>query len=325
MRSLSQRPLEVVPSYRYLGVVLTPSLRWDAHVAHILARGHRLFAKSTSWARSKGLPASFSHFLLSTYVLPSATFGTEFVGNCTRILAQLDLAQRRWGRHLLGWASGTPCASVLYEFALPDSIRLSTGRALALFGRLHSRAFLFLPQCLLSRRTLQEPGPTGVSLFSNTTLKGIQQILVSGRAALQRSPADGCTALSIPCWIERGFIVSVAPSSLVSASTLELSVPTRSTMWSTIPLLILVWPGGGAWRGILVVEQPGTEVMCLSVRSVPAHPGSLSGDLPELFPPKPPCGLGIHGSSTGHPANTRHCAWPRSVCWTGVCCVHDNR
>ena len=77
-------------------------------------------------------------FLLSTYVPPSATFGTEFVGDCNRTLAQLDPAQRRWGRHLLGWASGTPCASVLYELALPDSLRLSTGRALALFGRLHS-------------------------------------------------------------------------------------------------------------------------------------------------------------------------------------------
>ena len=42
------------------------------------------------------------------------------------------------GPHLLGWASGTPCASVLYELALPDSLRLSTGRALPLFGRLHS-------------------------------------------------------------------------------------------------------------------------------------------------------------------------------------------
>ena len=31
------------PSYRYLGVVLTPSLRWEAHIAHILASGRRLF------------------------------------------------------------------------------------------------------------------------------------------------------------------------------------------------------------------------------------------------------------------------------------------
>ena len=67
--SLSGHLLEVVPSYRCLGVVLTPSLRWDAHVAHILARGLRLFAHSTSWARSEGLLASFSHFIIIIIIL----------------------------------------------------------------------------------------------------------------------------------------------------------------------------------------------------------------------------------------------------------------
>ena len=41
---LSGHPLPVVSSYRYLVVVLTPSLRWAAHVAHLVSRGHRLFA-----------------------------------------------------------------------------------------------------------------------------------------------------------------------------------------------------------------------------------------------------------------------------------------
>ena len=83
-------------------------------------------------------------------------------------IAQLDLAQQRWGRHLLGWASGTPCASVLYELALPDSLRLSTGRTLNLFGRLHSRtAGARVRQCLLSRNTPTDMGPL-LSLFSPT-------------------------------------------------------------------------------------------------------------------------------------------------------------
>ena len=88
---LSGQPLPVVSSYRYLGVVLTPSLRWDAHVAHLVSRGHRLFAQCVSWARSEGLSVSFAHFLLATYVFPSAMYGTEFVGDCARSLAQLDL------------------------------------------------------------------------------------------------------------------------------------------------------------------------------------------------------------------------------------------
>ena len=96
MQSLSFWPTSP-SSYHYLGVVLTPSLRWDAHVAHLVSRGHRLFAQCVSWARSEGLSVSFAHFLLATYVFPSAMYGKEFVGDCARSLAQLDLAQRRWG------------------------------------------------------------------------------------------------------------------------------------------------------------------------------------------------------------------------------------
>ena len=50
---LSGQLLHVVSSYRYLGVVLTPSLRWDAHITHLISRGDRLFAQSTSWATPK--------------------------------------------------------------------------------------------------------------------------------------------------------------------------------------------------------------------------------------------------------------------------------
>ena len=60
--------------YRYLGVVLTPTLSWCNHVDHLVDRGRRLFAQCVSWVRSEGLPVSFLLFLLSTYVLPSASF-----------------------------------------------------------------------------------------------------------------------------------------------------------------------------------------------------------------------------------------------------------
>ena len=91
---------------------------------------------------------------------------------------------------------------------------------------------------------------------------------------------------------------------------------------------------------VLVVEQPGTEVMCLSVRSVPAHPGTLftvwrsaqrsrisvcdGVQQSELFPPKPPCGLGIHGSSR---QVTQRTATALCVATFSLLdrCVHDNR
>ena len=110
---LSGQPLPVVSSCRYLGVVLTFSLRWDAHSLTLF-----LVATASSRSASRGsvlkaLSVSFAHFLLATHVFPSTMCGTEFVGDCARSLAQLDLAQRRWGRHLLSWPAGTPCAAVL--------------------------------------------------------------------------------------------------------------------------------------------------------------------------------------------------------------------
>ena len=66
--------LPVVQSHRHLGVLLTHSLRGDAHAEHLLSRGHRLFAQCASWARAEWLPMSLSHSLLAIFVLPSATF-----------------------------------------------------------------------------------------------------------------------------------------------------------------------------------------------------------------------------------------------------------
>ena len=103
--SLSSHLQEVIPSCRYLGVVLTPSLRRTC-------RPHSRPWPSTFCTKAPRVPDPKAYLLpsrtsYSTCVLPNATFGTEVVGDCTR-----TLAQRRWGRHL-GWA-------------------------LALFGRLHS-------------------------------------------------------------------------------------------------------------------------------------------------------------------------------------------
>ena len=36
--------LPVVSSYKYLGVLLTPTLFWTKHVQHLISRGNRLFA-----------------------------------------------------------------------------------------------------------------------------------------------------------------------------------------------------------------------------------------------------------------------------------------
>ena len=53
--TLSNLELPVVRAYRYLGVILTPSLSWSAHISHLTTRGLRLLAQSTTWSRSEGL------------------------------------------------------------------------------------------------------------------------------------------------------------------------------------------------------------------------------------------------------------------------------
>ena len=129
------------------------------HFPGAIMRGRRLFAQCVSWVRSEGLPVSSSLFLLSTYVLPSASFGIEFAGECPRSLARFDRALRQWGRHLLGWPSGTPNASVLCELGLHDGLRVSSGRALALYARLASFALGSRPPVPASVFTLAQSTP----------------------------------------------------------------------------------------------------------------------------------------------------------------------
>ena len=45
--TLSNLELPVVCAYRSLGVILTPSLSWSAHISHLTTRGLRLFARRT--------------------------------------------------------------------------------------------------------------------------------------------------------------------------------------------------------------------------------------------------------------------------------------
>ena len=97
---------------RYLGVILTPSLRWTDHVNHLTARGFG----TTTWC-SEDLPVSFGSLLLSTNMLPSTTFGLEFAGESPSRSLTLN-------------------ASVLSELGIFDSSRMAHGQTLSFFGRL---------------------------------------------------------------------------------------------------------------------------------------------------------------------------------------------
>ena len=127
--------LPVVSEYKYLGVVLSPTMSWAAHVQHVVNRGNRLFAQCVSWCRAERLPL---HMASSIFVLPSIAWGSEFLSASPTALKSLDRALRRWGWFLLGWPTGSPNVGVLVELGWPDAERISSCRLLSLFGRVTS-------------------------------------------------------------------------------------------------------------------------------------------------------------------------------------------
>ena len=127
--------LPVVNEYTYLGFVLTPSLTWLPHVRHLISRGNRLLAQCVAWCCSDRLSVHFAASLFRSYVLPSISWGLEFCLNSSPAVRLIDGALRRWGRHLLGWPSGSPNAAVFLELGWPDAQHLCTERLLSLFGR----------------------------------------------------------------------------------------------------------------------------------------------------------------------------------------------
>ena len=184
--------LPVVRTYRYLGVIPTPSLRWTDHVIHLTARGFGLFAQTTTWSRSEDLPVSFGRLLLSTYVLPSTTFGLEFAGESPSTL-----------QHCLSSTDHSAGGVVIHcggQRAL--LMRLSS----AIWGFSTRPAWLTVKLCpylAASRRWIQEPvhhslrqsfarrlvslalGHIGVVLSWSITHAGSQNPLALDQEALQ--------------------------------------------------------------------------------------------------------------------------------------------
>ena len=163
-------PLPSVQQYRYLGIVLSPTLSWRPHVEFLCSRGDRLFHQASAWCLGEGLPLSFSSSVFVTYVLSSSSFGFEYIADDPLALQQFNLALRHWCRHLLGWPSASPVAAVHWELGISDALHLALGRArfsgaCPLLIMLHL-ALRSLPVCSGSPRLRWAPGQTGARLLS---------------------------------------------------------------------------------------------------------------------------------------------------------------
>ena len=98
-----------------------------------------------------------------------------FFAQSPAALHLLDGALRRWGRHVLGWPPGAPCAGALCEIGWLDAEHLALGRPLSVLGRSFSVAQG--PGCPLPATKLsvasQSPGTWAYNALVNPFLPAV--------------------------------------------------------------------------------------------------------------------------------------------------------
>ena len=90
-----------VSEYRYLGVRLNRTLSLAPHVRYLRNRANALFWQVCGWARRESLPLPCLLQLVSAYVVPACTYGSELLCGLPARMAALSSVQRELGRYLL--------------------------------------------------------------------------------------------------------------------------------------------------------------------------------------------------------------------------------
>ena len=90
--------LPVVSSYKYPGVLLSPTLSWTKHVQLLISRGNRLLAQCVA-------PVQMASSIFRVCVLPSVSWWSEFFAHSPAGLHLLDGAISQMGSSRSGLAS----------------------------------------------------------------------------------------------------------------------------------------------------------------------------------------------------------------------------
>ena len=128
--------LPVVSSYKYLGVLLTPTLSWTKHVQLLISRGNRRFAQCVAWCRAEHLPV---HMASSSMFSPVSRGGQNFSHNHQQHSTSWMV---QFADGVVTFSAGLPAHPVLVYFANLDglTLNLAMGRLLSLLGSSFSMA-----------------------------------------------------------------------------------------------------------------------------------------------------------------------------------------
>jgi hypothetical protein len=128
--------VEVVPTYKYLGLHFTDDLVWKAHVNHVQAKVKQRMGQVSYLFCSKSLTIAARLAVYQSLVLPLFTYGAGLWTVTEHQLRTLEEIQRRALKRILGTSITTTTAAVLCETGvLPIELLLDSCR-LKFFGRL---------------------------------------------------------------------------------------------------------------------------------------------------------------------------------------------
>jgi exonuclease III len=139
--------VEVVPAYKYLGIMLSRDLKWTQHVTYIMEKVKRRMAECHRLLSHRDLPPSTRLHLYRSLILPVMTYGAGLWHLTDHQSRQLEALHLKALKAILGTCTTTTSAAVYAECGLLSVEALQEECMLKLAGRISRMS----PDRLVSR------------------------------------------------------------------------------------------------------------------------------------------------------------------------------